>query len=52
MEEKSQIRCPYCGYRMPVFYGGRACSRDVWVKCKNKKCKKVFEIKIERRVPS
>lgn len=44
---KKQIVCPYCGYRMPIYYGEKATSDDIWVKCKNKHCKKEFEIKIK-----
>lgn len=45
--EKKQVTCPSCGYRMPIYYGSKARSRDIWVKCKNKKCKKEFEIKLK-----
>lgn len=44
-KSKEQVKCPFCGYRMPIFFGENAQSRQVWAKCKNKKCKKVFEIK-------
>lgn len=45
--EKAQVRCPHCGYRMPVLYSPAAARcRGVFLKCKNKTCKKVFELKL------
>lgn len=38
--------CPYCGYKMPVILGPNAKAQDIWVKCKGRKCGKVYEIKI------
>lgn len=42
-----KIKCPYCGYKMPLFKSENASCRGIWVKCKNPKCKHKFEIKIE-----
>lgn len=45
--KKEQVRCPYCGYRMPVFFSpALAKCRGVFFKCKNKACKKEFELKL------
>lgn len=44
--EKERIKCPECGYRMPIVKGDKAKATDLWVKCKNPKCRKEFEIKI------
>lgn len=41
------IKCPYCGYRMPITFGKEAKCEGVFVKCKGKNCKKIFEIKIK-----
>lgn len=41
-----KIKCPFCGYEMPVKYGKNAVCRGVWVRCKGRGCKKEFEIKI------
>ena len=45
--EIKKIKCPYCGYKMPIFYTERAKCIGIWVKCKGKNCKKEFEIKIK-----
>lgn len=46
MLKKKKIICPYCGYEMPVFYDEGAVSKGVYIRCKGRNCKKVFEIKI------
>nr|DAU75753.1 MAG TPA: cysteine-rich protein [Caudoviricetes sp.] len=43
-----KVKCPYCGYKMPIFVGENAKAEDLWVKCKGRKCGKVFEIKIKQ----
>lgn len=45
-KERKPVTCPYCGYRMPVWAGPGATARQVWVRCKNKQCRREFEIKI------
>ncbi len=45
-ENKLKLECPHCGYKMPILKGKEAKCKDIWVKCKNPKCKKEFEIKI------
>ena len=44
---KIKVKCPYCGYEMPVLYDRKSaiCS-GVYVRCKGRGCKKEFEIKI------
>ena len=42
-----KISCPNCGYKMPIYKTEKAKCIGVFVKCKNPKCKKEFEIKIE-----
>lgn len=45
--EKVKIKCPYCGYEMPIQKTDTAVCRGVWVKCKGRGCGREFEIKIE-----
>ena len=44
-----KVRCPHCGYEMPLNYGRGAVCRGVFTRCKGRGCKKVFEIKIETK---
>ena len=41
---KRQVTCPHCGYRMPVWYRKDAAGHGIYLKCKNKKCGRIFEI--------
>ena len=41
-----KVKCPYCGYEMPIFYDKTAQSDGVTVTCKGRKCHAVFTIKI------
>lgn len=45
--EKEKIKCPYCGYEMPIYRSERTVARELYVRCKARHCHKVFEIKIE-----
>lgn len=47
-KKKTQVRCPACGYRMPVFYEDGSESQGIYVTCKGRGCKKVFEIRIKK----
>ena len=43
-----RIKCPYCGYRMPVWYDPeKADVRGIFVRCKGKWCRREFEIQIQ-----
>lgn len=43
-----KIKCPYCGYETSaVKVNKNAICRGIFIKCKNKDCKKTFEIKIK-----
>lgn len=42
-----KIKCPFCGYKMPLMKKKDAYCYGILAKCKNPKCKKEFEIKIE-----
>lgn len=41
-----KVRCPYCGYEMPILYGEKSIAKELFVKCKGRNCKKEFEIKV------
>lgn len=41
-----KVKCPFCGYEMPVMYREDAVSRGVFVRCKGRNCGKTFEIKL------
>ncbi len=47
-QERVKVRCPYCGYEMPIFCGKDARAKDLHVRCKARHCKKFFEIRIEK----
>lgn len=51
MNKKSlnKVICPSCGYKMPIFLGLSAKSKDVWVFCKGRNCGKWIEIKTETK---
>lgn len=47
MREIKKVKCPFCGYEMPIFYNKEeAKAKGLFVKCKGRNCKKEFEIKI------
>lgn len=41
-----KVKCPHCGYEMPLSYDKNAVCRGIFIRCKGKHCKKLFEIKI------
>lgn len=41
-----KVVCPYCGYGNPVFYSPDSNSEKITIRCKGRKCRKEFEIKI------
>ncbi len=42
------IKCPFCGYLMPILKRENAVCSGLYVKCKARHCKKEFEIKINK----
>lgn len=48
MSQTRKVICPHCGYSMPIIIQSSAECAGITVRCKNKKCKKVFEIKINK----
>lgn len=47
--KRTKVKCPFCGYEMPVTYEEGAECRKVYVRCKGRNCKKEFEIRINIR---
>lgn len=45
---QKRIKCPYCGYSMPISYTEKAACNGITAKCKGRNCGKEFEIKIEK----
>lgn len=43
-ERLKKVKCPFCGYEMPVYLSEKAVCRGVYVRCKGRGCKKIFEI--------
>lgn len=44
-----KVKCPYCGYEMPIFRSCAAQCKGLFVRCKGRSCGKLFEIKIETK---
>ena len=49
-DKKNKIKCPYCGYIMPIAYDRTATCKGVYIRCKGKNCKKIFELKINHEI--
>lgn len=43
-----KVKCPYCGYEMPLWVAEHGHAEGIFVRCKGRKCKKIFEIKIPK----
>lgn len=49
MTNMRKVTCPFCGYEMPVWYdSAKAACHGLFIKCKGRKCGKVFEIIIKK----
>lgn len=48
--QDDRIKCPYCGYIMPIKRGKNAVCKGVYVQCKARNCKKKFEIRINSEI--
>lgn len=44
-----RVRCPFCGYEMPIYYKEGAKTHGIYTRCKGRNCKKEFEIRIKDR---
>ena len=47
-ENRDKVKCPHCGYTMPIEYTHEATASGLFVKCKGRQCGKVFEIKLPK----
>lgn len=46
IEKKEKIKCPYCGHPVNVLRDKDAVCKGIFLKCKNRDCRKEFEVKI------
>lgn len=43
-----KVKCPFCGYEMPLWYTDTAECHGAQMKCKNRGCRKEFEVTIKK----
>lgn len=48
MRNENKVICPHCGYEMPLIISEKADCHGITVRCKNKKCKQIFEVKVNK----
>jgi transcription elongation factor Elf1 len=42
-----KVKCPFCGYEMPILYDDKkSIAKGIFIRCKGRNCKKEFEINI------
>ena len=46
--QPKRVICPHCGYIMPITIDVNAKCKGLNIQCKGRKCRKLFEIKIEK----
>ena len=44
--KQEKVRCPYCGHPVNAYQSEDAKCQGIFFKCKNRECKRVFELKI------
>lgn len=44
--KQEKVRCPYCGHTVNANRSPDAKCRGVFFKCKNRDCRKIFELRI------
>lgn len=49
VNEFGKVKCPYCGHEQSIQKSPDAVCRGLWIRCKARQCKKIFEIKIEEK---
>ncbi len=49
---QKRVRCPHCGYMMPLVILPGAQCYGITARCKNKNCKKEFEVKVKEGMQS
>lgn len=42
-----KVKCPYCGYEMPLIITEKAVCQGIIVRCKGRNCKKTFEVRVK-----
>lgn len=45
----TKVRCPFCGYAMPLYIGPDTVCWGLVVRCKGQHCKRLFEIRTKAR---
>lgn len=45
-KDTEKVKCPHCGYEMPITKTKDAEAKGLFVKCKGRNCKQEFEIRI------
>jgi len=45
---QKRVRCPHCGYSMPILITEKATCTGIIAKCKGRNCGKEFEVKIKK----
>ena len=43
----NRVICPYCGYRLPMWYSSNSDCKEILVICKGRSCKKSFNLIIK-----
>lgn len=43
---KKKVECPYCGHPVNAMRSVDASCKGIFFRCKEKKCRKIFELKI------
>jgi transposase-like protein len=41
-----KVKCPHCGHEQNIFYKEGATCKGLFFKCKERSCRKEFEIKL------
>lgn len=44
--DKKKVVCPYCGHPVNAMQTAEARCSGIYFRCKNKDCKKIFELKL------
>lgn len=48
MTEKEKVRCVHCGHKQNIFYDKNALCKGIYIRCKARQCRKIFEVKINQ----
>ena len=48
MTGKKKVKCPECGHEQNVFFDKSASCRGVFLRCKARHCKKIFELRLNQ----